>query len=177
MGWIRRLTSVRHITSAGIASARRTTFVHLILFTRPIKSRPVIGNGCGSRSRRRWSTRPPSTALRTGLRPASARSSEIDKVNARTSDPQILGLARDPATFAGADTLPDGSILDLRWVVTERGVQITIAECSACHRHIRSNKSVLFAGPPDGPGERSCISSAHSSDRCVRTDRCATLPG
>jgi hypothetical protein len=80
---------------------------------------------------------------------------EIDKVTARTSDPQILRLARDPAAFAGADTLPDGSILDLRWVVTERGVQITIAECSACHRHIRSDKSVLFAGPPDGPGERS----------------------
>jgi hypothetical protein len=80
---------------------------------------------------------------------------EIDKVTARASDPQILRLARDPATFAGADTLPDGSILDLRWVVTERGVQITIAECSACHRHIRSDKSVLFAGPPDGPGERS----------------------
>jgi Di-haem oxidoreductase, putative peroxidase len=80
---------------------------------------------------------------------------EMDKVTARTSDPQILRLARDPATFASADTLPDGSILDLRWIVTERGVQITIAECSACHRHIRSDKSVLFAGPPDGPGERS----------------------
>jgi hypothetical protein len=79
---------------------------------------------------------------------------EIDTVTARTSDPEILKLARNPTTFEDVDTLPDGSILDLRWVVTERGVQLTLSECSACHRHIREDKSVFFAGPPEGPGER-----------------------
>jgi len=79
---------------------------------------------------------------------------EVDKVSARTSDPELLALARDPATFRGTDTLPDGSMLDLRWVVTERGVQLTLVECAACHRYTRADKSVLFAGPPDGPGER-----------------------
>jgi len=39
---------------------------------------------------------------------------DIDKVSARTADPELLGLARDPATFKDADTLPDVSILDLR---------------------------------------------------------------
>jgi hypothetical protein len=77
-----------------------------------------------------------------------------DNVLARTNDPEILRAARDPATFKDVDTLPDGSILDIRWVVTDRGVQVTTSECSACHRHIRADKSVMFAGPPDGPGER-----------------------
>jgi hypothetical protein len=94
---------------------------------------------------------------------------EIDVVSSRTSDPEILRLARDPATFKDTDTflgrdpstfkdtdtLPDESLLDLRWVVTEHGVQLTIVQCSACHRYTREDKSVLFAGPPDGPGERS----------------------
>jgi hypothetical protein len=79
---------------------------------------------------------------------------EIDKVSARTSDPEILRLARDPTTFTGVDTLPDGSVLDLRWVVTERGLELSIVECSACHRYTREDKSVMFAGPPGGPGER-----------------------
>lgn len=79
---------------------------------------------------------------------------EIDKVSARTNDAEILRLARDPATFTDADTLPDGSILDLRWVITERGVELSIVECSACHRYTREDKSLMFAGPPDGPGER-----------------------
>jgi hypothetical protein len=79
---------------------------------------------------------------------------DIDKVSARTSDPEMLRVARHPATFKDLDALPDGSILDIRWVVTDRGVQLTTAECSACHRHIRADKSVLFAGPPDGPGEK-----------------------
>jgi hypothetical protein len=80
---------------------------------------------------------------------------EIDKVSARTSDPEILRLARDPATFRGTDPLPDGSMIDLRWVVTDRGLHLTIVECAACHRYTRADNSVLFAGPPDGPGERS----------------------
>ena len=78
----------------------------------------------------------------------------LDKVSARTRDPELLRLARNPATFKNLDTLPNGSVLDVHWVVTDRGVQLTIAECSACHRHIREDKSVWLAGPPDGPGER-----------------------
>jgi hypothetical protein len=79
----------------------------------------------------------------------------IDNASARTDDPAVLKLARDPATFKNVDMLPDGSILDLYWVVTERGVQLTLSECSACHRYIRADKTVMFAGPPDGPGEGS----------------------
>jgi hypothetical protein len=78
----------------------------------------------------------------------------IDSVFARTSDAELFKLARDPATFKGVDTLPDGSVLDVRWVVTERGLQLTLAECTACHRYTSEDKSVWFAGPP-GPGERS----------------------
>ncbi len=79
---------------------------------------------------------------------------EIDSVFARTTDPELLKLARDVATFKDVDTLPDGSLLDVRWVVTERGLQLTLNECATCHRHTREDKSVWFAGPP-GPGERS----------------------
>jgi hypothetical protein len=77
---------------------------------------------------------------------------ELDTVAARTGDPQVLRLARDPATFKDIDTLPDGSLLDLRWVVTERGLQLSAVECSLCHRYIRADKSVMFAGPSNGPG-------------------------
>jgi hypothetical protein len=68
--------------------------------------------------------------------------SEIDNVLGRTSDPEILKSARNPETFRGTDNRADGTVPDLRWVVTERGVQLTIVECSACHRYTREDYSV-----------------------------------
>ena len=71
---------------------------------------------------------------------------DLDKPPTRTSDPTMIALARDPASFEGVQPQPDGSVLDVRWVVTDRGVQLTTTECGSCHMQVLDNGTVLLAG-------------------------------
>jgi hypothetical protein len=48
---------------------------------------------------------------------------ELDNPFSRTDDPALIAAIRDPKTFAGIGGLADGTVLDQRWVVTERGVK------------------------------------------------------
>jgi hypothetical protein len=72
---------------------------------------------------------------------------EIDVVFARTNDPATIARARDPKSFESVFTLPDGSVLDPRWVVTERGLMLTTSECASCHVRVQMDRTVSFAGP------------------------------
>jgi hypothetical protein len=72
---------------------------------------------------------------------------EIDVVAARTNDPAVIAQARDPKSFENTFTLPDGSVLDPRWVVTDEGLMLTTSDCSSCHVRVDRDKSLSFAGP------------------------------
>jgi hypothetical protein len=72
---------------------------------------------------------------------------EADSFWSRTSDPAIIAQARDPRSFQGALKLPDGSAFGPRWVVTDRGVQISYLACGNCHYTSRPDGSLMVGGP------------------------------
>jgi hypothetical protein len=73
---------------------------------------------------------------------------DVDNPLIRSDDPKLIAAARDPASFKDAFTVEDGSVIDARWVVTDRGVMITIADCSTCHFRVQPDRSVWFAAAP-----------------------------
>ena len=79
---------------------------------------------------------------------------ELDLVLSRTNDPALIAKARDPKSFEGVFTLPDGSVLDPRWVVTDQGLMLTTSDCASCHIRVQPDKTIAFAGPLGGwPGD------------------------
>jgi hypothetical protein len=70
---------------------------------------------------------------------------ELDNPFSRTDDPALIAAIRAPKNFAGG--LADGTVLDQRWVVTERGVMLTNWECSACHAKMGLDKTVEYGFP------------------------------
>ena len=72
---------------------------------------------------------------------------EMDNVFTRTDDPALIAHARDPRSFEGFMKLPDGTAWGPRWVVTERGVMLTVPACGSCHRGIAPTGALMFAGP------------------------------
>jgi hypothetical protein len=72
---------------------------------------------------------------------------EMDNVFTRTDDPALIAQARDPRSFAGFMKLPDGTAWGPRWLVTERGVMLTVPACASCHRGIAPTGSLMVGGP------------------------------
>ena len=71
----------------------------------------------------------------------------MDSLLVRTDDPQLIALLRDPASFEGKFTLPDGSVVGPRWVVTSRGLMVSITACANCHVNRDPDRGVVFGGP------------------------------
>jgi hypothetical protein len=84
---------------------------------------------------------------------------EVDNFWSRTDDAALIAQARDPKTFDGVFTLPDGTAFGPRWVVTADGLKLSSPACSACHFTVRTDGSVTFAGPrgPRPPGSAPLI--------------------
>ena len=78
----------------------------------------------------------------------------LDTIEGRTANPAILGRVRSPGGLDGLPTLPDGSVLGLRWVVTKAGVQLSAGACINCHFQVRADKTLDVPGPagPPPPG-------------------------
>jgi hypothetical protein len=72
---------------------------------------------------------------------------DLDKPPTRTGDPALIALARNPTSFEGVRAQADGSVLDVRWVVTDTGVQLTTTECGSCHLQVLDDDTVLIGGP------------------------------
>jgi hypothetical protein len=72
---------------------------------------------------------------------------ELDNPFSRTDDPALIAAIRDSRTFAGIAGLADGTVLDQRWVVTERGVMLTQWECAACHAKMAPDRTVAYGLP------------------------------
>jgi len=72
---------------------------------------------------------------------------DLDVVLARTNDPSSIARARDPESFKDTYTLPDGSVLDPRWVITDKGLMLTSLDCANCHVRASKESGLLFAEP------------------------------
>ena len=70
---------------------------------------------------------------------------ELDSVIHRSSNPQIIERARSRERLAQAILEKDGTIHNLRWVVTPSGVKLSTRACAGCHT-ARLSDGTLVAG-------------------------------
>jgi hypothetical protein len=85
---------------------------------------------------------------------------QVDDLQLRTLDSQLIAVARSRETYAGRAPPPDGMVSDLRWVPTGQGVALSVPNCRNCHLQIlpdgtRVPGASTFARPTPGGGGRS----------------------
>ena len=74
----------------------------------------------------------------------------MDATGFRTSDPELIARARSREVLSKAQIQPDGTIFQLRWVVTNRGVQLSYIECASCHTRFMADGSRLAGAVGNG---------------------------
>ncbi len=79
---------------------------------------------------------------------------EFDTIGFRTTDPTFIGRARRPETFAKSDVKPnpDGTLPDLRWVPTAKGVALGLVNCAECHVNTLPDGTRVNGAPTNEPG-------------------------
>jgi hypothetical protein len=69
----------------------------------------------------------------------------------RRSDPESIQAVRNIAGYDGVWTMQDGSLSGLRWVVTERGIELGFTACAGCHHQPRADGTIGWGVPLGGP--------------------------
>ena len=72
---------------------------------------------------------------------------QADQIHLRTFDPDFIERARAVETYRDRRPLPDGTVADLRWVPTERGVALGFRNCSACHIAYLEDGTAIAGAP------------------------------
>jgi mono/diheme cytochrome c family protein len=74
---------------------------------------------------------------------------ELDVVAFRSWDAKLISTVRSPeySKKPGLTSRRDGTIGGLRWVPTEKGVALSLADCSGCHTRLMPDGSTVD-GPP-----------------------------
>jgi hypothetical protein len=72
---------------------------------------------------------------------------ELDVPLARSNDPALIAMARDPKSYERIVGLADGTINEPRWVVTDRGVMLTNLACATCHYSVTADRKIHYATP------------------------------
>jgi hypothetical protein len=72
---------------------------------------------------------------------------EMDATSFRSLDPELIARARSREALSKVQIRPDGTIFQLRWVVTKRGVELSYLECASCHSRFMPDGSVLPGAP------------------------------
>ena len=78
-------------------------------------------------------------------------------------DQEQIRVVRDPRSYEGIWTKPDGSLLTLRWVVTSDGVKLAGATCVGCHARTHAADGTVIWGAAEAP-----IPAGFRDDRLVR---------
>ena len=76
---------------------------------------------------------------------------EWDVPGLRVYDSQALAAARRADTFAQARVRarPDGTLPDLRWVPTDKGMALGLVNCASCHTRMMNDGTLLHGAPPN----------------------------
>jgi mono/diheme cytochrome c family protein len=79
---------------------------------------------------------------------------EYDVPGFRVSDPKAIAAARNPLTFARSPVKarPDGTLPDLRWVPTESGLKLGLANCASCHIRAMNDGTLVHGAPANESG-------------------------
>ena len=74
---------------------------------------------------------------------------EFDIGAFRVLDPQVVAFARTPQGFAKSGVKPraDGTLPDLRWIPTSKGVALGLANCAPCHTRLMPDGTLLRGAP------------------------------
>ena len=74
---------------------------------------------------------------------------EFDIAAFRVHDPKAIALARSPEGFAKSTVRPraDGTLPDLRWIPTPKGVALGLANCASCHVRLMPDGTLLRGAP------------------------------
>ena len=109
----------------------------------------------------------------TGLPPASASSTRRTPFPFARYNPALIAELRDPEAMRrrGADVLPDGTLPEVRWVPTGKGVALGTTTCSSCHvQWHRDGSSIPGAPPAESEMFRRTgfVSRMHAANRVVR---------
>src|SRR5262249_34195123 len=72
---------------------------------------------------------------------------ELDIPLTRSDDPALIAMARDPKTFERVAGLADGTIQEPRWIVTDRGVMLSMVACATCHFSVTADRQIHYATP------------------------------
>ena len=94
---------------------------------------------------------------------------QADQIHLRTFDPDFIARARAVENYKDRRPLPDGTVADVRWVPTERGVALGFRNCSACHIAYLEDGTAI-AGAPTRPPVTSgsgLFTAAQSANRVV----------
>ena len=80
---------------------------------------------------------------------------EMDVPFFRTTDPQLIAIARSADAFArrGGHPQKDGTAFGFRWVPTSQGLALGISGCSGCHTRVLPDGSLLNGAPFNDPGD------------------------
>jgi hypothetical protein len=75
---------------------------------------------------------------------------EYDIAAFRVLDPKVVSLARTPQGFEKSRVQPraDGTLSDLRWIPTSRGVALGLLNCGACHTRLMQDGTLVRGAPP-----------------------------
>lgn len=76
---------------------------------------------------------------------------EWDVPGLRLYDPQALAAARRADTFARAKVRarPDGTLPDLRWIPTGKGLALGLLNCASCHTRLMNDGTLVHGAPPN----------------------------
>jgi mono/diheme cytochrome c family protein len=79
---------------------------------------------------------------------------EYDVPGLRVTDPAIIAAARQPDSYARSQVKPrpDGTLPDLRWVPTSRGVALGLVNCAECHVRTMPDGTLVHGAPANEPG-------------------------
>lgn len=74
---------------------------------------------------------------------------EADMIHERVFDAELIQSARRVETFreSGTEPLADGTLYFLRWVPTNRGVALSLGNCSSCHLQILKDGTRVPGAP------------------------------
>jgi hypothetical protein len=74
---------------------------------------------------------------------------ELDFQRSRSYAPELIAMARSRAEVkkSRATVLSDGTLFGLRWVVSAKGIALSLSGCALCHTRIMPDGSLLRGAP------------------------------
>ena len=118
-------------------------------------SRRATGTCCRKSGRSRSSSPRRSQTDDDWVRAGKRSSTSSTRSGFARLDPKAIALARRPEVFArrSVKPMPDGTLDDLRWVPTSKGVALGLINCTECHIRVEHDGTCHRRRPEERGGQ------------------------